>query len=92
MAAQAQKPRRISDDRVLPGEILVAPHTDTGWTPCFLPAAGIVVHMGGLLSHGGICTREYGKPAVVNVGPPLRRRSKPDRWSKSTASTGWCAY
>ena len=25
--------------------------------------------MGGMLSHGGIIAREYGIPAVVNVGP-----------------------
>jgi pyruvate,water dikinase len=58
--------------RVLPGEILVAPYTDPGWTPYFLPAAGIVVDVGGLLSHGSIVAREYGIPAVVNVGPATR--------------------
>jgi pyruvate,water dikinase len=56
-------------EKVLPGEILVAPFTDPGWTPYFLPAAGIVMDMGGLLSHGSIIAREYGIPAVVNVGP-----------------------
>lgn len=61
-------PDLASDGQVLPGEILVAPFTDPGWTPYFLPAAGIVVDMGGLLSHGSICAREYGIPAVVNVG------------------------
>src|SRR5581483_4445752 len=30
-------------DRILPGEILVAPFTDPGWTPYFLNAAGIVM-------------------------------------------------
>jgi pyruvate,water dikinase len=60
------------DETVLPGEILVAPFTDPGWTPYFLPAAGIVVDVGGLLSHGSIVAREYGKPAVVNVGPATR--------------------
>ncbi|MBM3315307.1 hypothetical protein FJY71_05640, partial [candidate division WOR-3 bacterium] len=58
--------------RVLPGEILVAPYTDPGWTPYFLPAAGIVVDVGGLLSHGSIVAREYAIPAVVNVGPATR--------------------
>ena len=51
------------------GEILVAPFTDPGWTPYFVPAAAIVMDMGGLLSHGSIIAREYGIPAVVNVGP-----------------------
>jgi pyruvate,water dikinase len=59
-----------SDDRqhVLPGEILVAPFTDPGWTPYFVTAAGVVMDQGGLLSHGSIIAREFGIPAVVNVG------------------------
>jgi pyruvate,water dikinase len=64
--------RASTEEQVLPGEILVAPFTDPGWTPYFLPAAGIVVDIGGLLSHGSIVAREYGKPAVVNVGPATR--------------------
>jgi pyruvate,water dikinase len=51
------------------GEILVAPFTDPAWTPYFLPAAAVVMDMGGVLSHGSIIAREYGIPAVVNVGP-----------------------
>lgn len=61
-----------SHDDVSPGEILVAPFTDPGWTPYFIPAAGIVMDLGGLLSHGSIIAREYGIPAVVNVGPASR--------------------
>jgi pyruvate,water dikinase len=61
-----------ADAQVLPGEILVAPFTDPGWTPYFLPAAAIVMDQGGLLSHGSIIAREYGIPAVVNVGPATR--------------------
>lgn len=57
------------DAEVLEGEILVAPYTDPGWTPYFLRAAAIVMDMGGLLSHGSIIAREYGIPAVANVGP-----------------------
>ncbi|MHC4574212.1 MAG: PEP/pyruvate-binding domain-containing protein [Planctomycetota bacterium] len=60
------------DEQVLAGEILVAPFTDPGWTPYFVPAAGIVMDQGGLLSHGSIVAREYGIPAVVNVGPATR--------------------
>jgi len=51
------------------GEILVAPFTDPGWTPYFLNAAAIVMDLGGVLSHGSIVAREFGIPAVVNVGP-----------------------
>jgi pyruvate,water dikinase len=61
-----------SDDFVRPGEILVAPFTDPGWTPYFVNAAGIVMDQGGLLSHGSIVAREFGIPCVVNVGPATR--------------------
>ncbi|RJX21249.1 MAG: pyruvate, phosphate dikinase [Ammonifex sp.] len=50
-----------------PGEILVAPSTDPSWTPLFLKATGLVMEMGGTVSHGSIVAREYGIPAVVNV-------------------------
>ena len=50
-----------------PGEILVAPSTDPGWTPLFLTAAGLVMEMGGSMSHGSVVAREYGIPAVVGV-------------------------
>jgi len=50
-----------------PGEILVAPSTDPGWTPLFLTAGGLVMEMGGPMSHGAIVAREYGIPAVVGV-------------------------
>ena len=60
--------RADDNEQVQAGEILVAPFTDPGWTPYFIPAAGIVMDQGGLLSHGAIIAREYGIPAVVNVG------------------------
>jgi len=55
------------DSVIHPGEILVAPITDAGWTPLFTVAAGLVVDIGGALSHGSTVAREYGLPAVVNV-------------------------
>ncbi|GII80479.1 hypothetical protein Sru01_54610 [Sphaerisporangium rufum] len=53
--------------RLAPGEILVAPSTDPGWTPLFLTAGGLVMEMGGPNSHGAVVAREYGIPAVVGV-------------------------
>src|SRR5205823_1713214 len=53
--------------RLEPGEVLVAPSTDPGWTPLFLTAGGLVMEMGGAMSHGAIVAREYGIPAVVGV-------------------------
>ena len=50
-----------------PGEILVAPSTDPGWTPLLLTAGALVMEMGGVISHGAVVAREYGIPAVVGV-------------------------
>jgi pyruvate,water dikinase len=55
-----------------PGEILVAPSTDPGWTPLFLTAGGLVMEMGGANSHGAVVAREYGIPAVVGVAQATR--------------------
>ena len=52
---------------LLPGEVLVVPSTDPGWTPLFLTAGGLVMEMGGANSHGAVVAREYGIPAVVGV-------------------------
>jgi pyruvate,water dikinase len=65
--------RSDEDTRVAPGEILVAPFTDPGWAPYFVAASALVVDLGGMLSHGSIIAREYGIPAVVNVGHATRR-------------------
>jgi pyruvate,water dikinase len=53
--------------RLEPGEILVAPSTDPGWTPLFMTAGALVMEMGGVISHGAVVAREYGIPAVVGV-------------------------
>ncbi len=50
-----------------PGEVLIAPSTDPGWTPLFLTAGALVMEMGGANSHGAVVAREYGIPAVVGV-------------------------
>lgn len=49
------------------GEILVTQATDPGWTPVFPLVSGLVLEIGGQISHGAIVAREYGIPAVVNV-------------------------
>lgn len=69
--------RRVGTARVLfdpselaalvPGEILVTPQCDVGFSPVFLVAAGLVADLGGPLSHASIVARELGLPAVVNV-------------------------
>jgi phosphohistidine swiveling domain-containing protein len=65
--------------RLEPGEILVAPSTDPGWTPLFLTAGGLVMEMGGPNSHGAVVAREYGIPAVVGVPDATLRLSTGQR-------------
>ncbi|MCB0032796.1 MAG: hypothetical protein KDE51_02155, partial [Anaerolineales bacterium] len=55
------------------GEILVAPFTDPGWTPLFINAVGLVMEVGGLMTHGSVVAREYGIPAVVGVVDATKR-------------------
>lgn len=52
---------------LLPGEILVAQATDPGWTPLFTNAGGIILELGGMLQHGALVAREYGKPCIAGV-------------------------
>jgi pyruvate,water dikinase len=58
--------------QVEPGEILVAPTTDPGWTPLFLTAAGLVTETGSPMAHGPTVAREYGIPAVICVRDATR--------------------
>jgi len=53
--------------KLQPGEILVVPTTDPGWTPLFGIIKGLVMEVGGVLSHGAIVAREFGIPAVTSV-------------------------
>jgi len=50
-----------------PGEIMVCPGTDPSWTPLFLTAGGLVMEVGGMMTHGAVVAREYGIPAIVGV-------------------------
>ncbi len=49
-----------------PGDILVCHTTDPSWTSYFLMASGVVIDIGGTLSHGAIVARELGIPCVMN--------------------------
>ncbi len=62
-----------------PGEILVCPSTDPGWTPLFLAAGGLVMEIGGMITHGSIVAREYGVPAVVGIHHATTRLKDGDR-------------
>ncbi len=54
-------------ETLAPGEILVAEFSDPGWTPLFINASGLILEVGGALTHGAVVAREYGIPAIVGV-------------------------
>lgn len=56
-----------------PGEVLVAPLTDPGWTPLFTPAEAVVVNVGSPMSHAAIVSRELGIPCVLGVKDATKR-------------------
>ena len=65
--------RNTGGRRMKRGAILVAPATDPSWTPLFTLASGVIVEVGGVLSHASTIAREYGLPAVANVKQATRR-------------------
>jgi len=59
--------------RMKQGAILVAPATDPAWTPLFTLAIGIIVEIGGTLSHSSIL------PALANVKDATKLLKDGDR-------------
>jgi phosphohistidine swiveling domain-containing protein len=53
---------------IAPDEILVARTTDPSWVSTFLAAGGLVIDVGGALSHAAIIARELGVPCVIGTG------------------------
>src|SRR5205823_8626006 len=62
-----------------PGTILVTPVDGPSWGPLYSVAGGLIVEMGGALSHGAILAREYGLPAVTNIPGVTRALRTGDR-------------
>lgn len=56
-----------------PGEVLVCRSTDPGWVSLFHLAGGVVVDMGGTMSHAAIVARELGIPCVTCTVDGTRR-------------------
>ena len=54
-------------DKVLPGDVLVAPQTNPDFVPAMKKAIAIVTDSGGRTSHAAIVSRELGVPAVVGT-------------------------
>jgi pyruvate,water dikinase len=60
-------------ERLLAGEVLVAPATTPAWTTLFARATAVVTDSGGVASHASQVAREYGIPAVVGTGDGTSR-------------------
>jgi pyruvate,water dikinase len=54
-------------DRLLNGEVLVAPLTNPDWMPAVRRASALVTDTGGVTCHAAIVARELGVPAVVGT-------------------------
>jgi pyruvate,water dikinase len=53
--------------------ILVTPSTSPTWLPLLNLSVGLIVEVGGLLSHGSVIAREYGLPGVANIPYATKR-------------------
>jgi phosphohistidine swiveling domain-containing protein len=58
---------------VEPGDVLVAENAGPLWTPVFPVLGALVLDQGVLMQHAATTAREYGVPAVINVGNATRR-------------------
>jgi pyruvate, water dikinase len=54
-------------DRLVDGEILVAPMTDPDWLPTIRRAPALVTDSGGMTCHAAIVAREVGVPCIVGA-------------------------
>ncbi|MGD0880293.1 MAG: phosphoenolpyruvate synthase [Acidimicrobiales bacterium] len=54
-------------ERLLDGEVLVAPMTSPDWVPVMRRAAALVTDGGGMTCHAAIVSRELGLPCVVGT-------------------------
>jgi pyruvate,water dikinase len=64
---------------VEPGEVLVTPTTDPSWASIMFISAGLVVDIGGVLSHAAVVAREMQIPCVVNTRTGSRSLRTGDR-------------
>lgn len=60
-------------ERLMRGDVLVAPKTEPDWTPLMKRAAAIVTDEGGMTAHAAIVARELGIPCIVGTQDGTRR-------------------
>lgn len=79
--------RHADANAIRPGDILIAFTTDPGWTPLFVNAGAIVLEVGGVLQHGALVAREFGKPCVVGI-PGITQRVRDGQRVEVDGTTG----
>jgi pyruvate, water dikinase len=57
-----------ADAEIDDGDILIAHTTDPSWVSLMFLASGLVVDIGGMMSHAAVVARELGIPCVMNTG------------------------
>ncbi len=77
----------VGEKAIRNGDILVAKAADPGWTPLFINASGILLEVGGMLQHGSLIAREYGKPCIAGI-ENLTRLVKDGEMLEIDGSTG----
>ena len=60
-------------DKIVQGDILVAPQTNPDFVPAMKRAVAIITDKGGRTSHAAIVSREIGIPAVVGTGEATKK-------------------
>lgn len=67
LSAEQTRGFGVGPDGEEESHVLCAVVTGPAWTPLFASASAVVLQIGGVLQHGALCAREYGKPAVSNI-------------------------
>jgi pyruvate,water dikinase len=64
---------RMENARIEDGDILVTVFIDPSWSPLLVSVRGVVMEVGGVMTHGAVIAREYGLPAVAGVENAVKR-------------------
>jgi pyruvate,water dikinase len=73
--------------RMRNGAILVTSAADPSWTPLFTLASGVILEIGGIISHAATVAREYGLPTVANLKNATKLLKDGD-WIRLDATNG----
>ncbi len=66
--------RRSEDLKLLQaGEVIVTDYFEPFWEDALQQASGLILELGGVLSHGAMLARQHGIPAVAGASGALRR-------------------